>query len=112
MIRLLTLLLALSLIVSPSAGGHAEMHDGAIGGDHEMEVSLHGEQQRAIQCPGDDDQSERSCCEFMMGCNVDVVIRTVDTVPADNSVSIGQYVLRSDHRDSIEFLADPPPPRT
>jgi hypothetical protein len=112
MIRLLKLLLALSLIFSPLAGGHAVVPDGASGGIHEMEISLRGGPQQHKQCSADHDQRERNCCELMIGCNADLALRTVDSVRTDNSVSIGRYELTSLHRDGIEFLADLPPPRT
>jgi hypothetical protein len=111
MIRLLSLLLIFSLIVSPVAGGHAVPSDGGGGGFSDTGMSLHTDPLHAALCSGDHDQGTPACCDFMMGCTGDLVLREAELMKTDQLVMAGQFHLNSDIRNSIEFDADPPPPR-
>jgi hypothetical protein len=112
MIRLLSLLLIFSLIVSPLAGGHAVSSDGGGGGFSDTGMSLHADPHHTAQCSGDHDQDAPTCWDFMMGCNAALMLRKTELVKVDELVIAGQFQLNSDLRDGIEFDADPPPPRS
>ena len=112
MIRLLSLLFIFSLIVSPLAGGHAFPSDGGGGGFSDTGMSLHTDPDQTVLCPGGHDHDAPTCCDFMMGCNAALMLRETELVKADQLIIAGQFQLNSDLRDSMEFVADPPPPRS